>query len=161
VKVEYINPFIDSTYNLFSTMLKSEAKQTGVSVSRTVNDPGDVTAIIGLSGHIRGTVLLSFPTATALAMSSKLFNSESTGLDDLVLDAVAEMVNIIAGGAKAKLTSDGEEPVKLSLPTVVRGKDYTLGNPGQTKWLTVGFTSGLGPFRLWVTFETNSAKGGE
>ena len=160
MKVEYINPFIASVYNLFSTMLGCEARRTDIGVSQSVTDPGDITALIGMSGHERGTAILSFPKATAVAMARRMFSAESETVDATVLDAVAEIVNIVAGGAKAQLTPDGEEPMRLSLPTVVRGRDYSVGHPGQSQWVTVGFESPLGGFSLWITFESNGRKGG-
>ncbi len=74
-------------------------------------------------------------------------------MDDTVSDAIAEMVNIVAGGAKAKLNLGGGAPLDLSLPTVVRGNSYNVDYPSGSVWLEVPFDSDLGSFRLRVTFE--------
>mgnify|MGYP000125223922 CR=1 FL=1 len=47
-----------------------------------------------------------------------------TVIDETVSDGVAEIVNIVAGSAKAKLNTDASRPLDLSLPTVV----YSLGD---------------------------------
>ena len=92
-------------------------------------------------------------TATALALVRKLLGMETAVVDDTVSDGVAEIVNMVAGSAKAKLTSDGGPPIDLILPTVVRGKNFEVEYPTQTVWLEVAFQSNLGDFNLRVTFE--------
>lgn len=152
MKVEYINPFIESTYDLFSTMLSSKAKRGEVGVTTEEFGDADVTALIGLSGYAKGMVAISFPKETALNICGKLLSTEPTEVDDTVSDAVAEVVNILAGGAKAKFPIKDGEIIELSLPTVVRGKGYKVDYPSGSVWLEVPFESDLGAFALRVTF---------
>lgn len=157
MKVEYINPFIESTHDLFSTMLNSQAQRGDVGVSRGVSNPQDIMGLIGLSGQARGMVALAFPIGTALNMVNRLLGTETKVLDDTVTDAIAEMVNIVAGGAKAKINVGSAPPIDLSLPTVVRGNNYKVDYPSGCIWLEVPFSSDLGPFLLRVTFEMKKA----
>lgn len=157
MKVEYINPFIESVYELFSTMLGTSVNRGDVGLSRGAGNPRDIMALIGLSGPARGTVAISFPTDTALKMVSKLIGTEIRVVDDTVSDGVAEIVNIVAGNAKAKMTAGGSAVIDLSLPTVVRGNSYNVDYPSQAVWLEVPFTSELGEFSLRVTFEFKSS----
>lgn len=157
MKVEYINPFIESTYDLFNTMLSSTAKRGDVGIA--ADDAGantDITALIGLSGYAKGMVALSFPKATALTMCGQLLGSEQSEVDDTVSDAMAELVNIIAGGAKAKFPLTDGNMIDLSLPTVVRGSGYKVDYPSGSVWLEVPFDSELGAFTLRVTFSFES-----
>lgn len=153
MKVEYINPFIESTYDLFGTMLNSKAVRGDVGLVKDVENPRDIMALIGLSGMARGMVALAFPVATALNMVNHLLGTDIRAMDDTVSDAIAEMVNIVAGGAKAKLNTGTEKPIDLSLPTVVRGKHFNVDYPTGSVWLEVPFDSDLGSFTLRVTFE--------
>lgn len=152
MQVEYINPFIESVCSVFSTMLNSEAKRRDVGVTGNGRQPQEMTALVGLSGAARGTVALSLPTNTALAMVNRLLGTDTRLSDENVSDGVAELVNMIAGGAKVKLSGDGK-PIDLSLPTVIRGDGYAVDYPSGVKWLDVPFTSDLGSFSLRVTFE--------
>lgn len=153
MKVEYINPFIESTYDLFSTMLNSKAVRGDVSLAKDGGSPREIMALIGLSGPARGMVALAFPMDTALNMVNRLLGSDIKVIDDTVSDAIAEMVNIVAGGAKAKFNVEGQKPIDLSLPTVVRGNNYKVDYPTGSVWLEVPFGSNLGSFTLRVTFE--------
>jgi chemotaxis protein CheX len=152
MKVEYINPFIESTYEIFRTMLSAKVQRGDVALADQQTNPRDIMALIGLSGRARGMVALAFPVNTALHMVNRLLSTEIKVLDDTVSDAIAEMVNIVAGGAKARLSGDGP-PMDLSLPTVVRGNNFNVDYPSGSVWLEVPFTSELGPFSLRVTFE--------
>lgn len=158
MKVEYINPFIESTYDLFSTMLGSKAVRGDVGLARPDANPRDIMALIGLSGMARGMVALAFPVDTALNMVNRLLGTHIRMIDDTVSDAIAEMVNIVAGGAKAKISADLEKPIDLSLPTVVRGNSYNVDYPSGSVWLEVPFNSDLGSFTLRVTFEMEKEK---
>jgi len=153
VKIEYINPFIESVHTLFSTMLNAKATRGTPEISKKAGNPSDITGLIGLSGPVRGTVAMSFPDGTALAAASRLLGSEVTSMDDTVADVIAEMVNIIAGSAKARFKINSLQPIDLSLPTVVRGSNYAVQYPSGSMWLEVPFESDLGPFSMRVTFE--------
>lgn len=160
MKVEYVNPFIDSVYDLFSTMLSGKAMRGDIGLSKgdAGPRPAEVTALIGISGQARGMVSLSFPTSTALNMVNRLLSMEITEVDDTVSDAVAELVNIVAGGAKARFPLGDGEPMALSLPTVVRGSGFKVDYPSSSVWLEVPFTSDLGPFSMRVTFSFTTDK---
>jgi len=160
MKVEYINPFIESVYELFTTMLNSTAERGDVGVYWEPPNTSDIVAMIGLSGSARGTVAISFPVSTALAIVGRMLSTDVRIVDDTVRDGVAELVNIVAGNAKGKL-QDGEGlPIDLSLPTVVRGTDYQVDYPTRTAWLEVPFNSEFGTFSLRVTFEQVDGNGG-
>ena len=96
-------------------------------------------------------------------MSSQLLGMEIKVGDASVSDSVSEIVNIVAGGAKAKFTDvyqKGSKPIKLSLPIVIRGNSFSIDYPSKSMWLEVPFNSDLGGFTLRVTFEVDkSGKG--
>jgi chemotaxis protein CheX len=153
-KVEYINPFIESVGELFTTMLAARASRGKPEVAGDEADPTEVTALIGWSGPARGTVALALPEKTAMSVAERLLSIEMTEMTDDVLDAVSEVVNIIAGGAKAKFSEQqGIGTIDLSLPTVVCGGSYDVQHPSQATRIEVPFESDLGPFCLRVTFE--------
>jgi len=158
MNVEYINPFIESVYDLFTTMLGCEAKRGEIDVVDTTGDVRDIVALVGLSGPASGTLSMSFPVNTAMAIASRMLGMDVKIVDNTVSDAVAEVVNIVGGGAKAKLVDGNHEPIELSLPTVVRGNSYTVDYPSRSVWLEVPFTSDLGEFSMRVTFQTKNGK---
>ncbi|MBI1319517.1 MAG: hypothetical protein GC168_11310 [Candidatus Hydrogenedens sp.] len=153
ISIEHINPFIKSTRETFHTMLACEAVRGNVAVtSQQPEDPRQILAMVGLSGRLRGMVSISFPEQTALRIVERLLGMSVEGIDETVSDAISEMANIIAGGAKADLSGEHDTPLELSLPTVVHGKGYEVEYPSGAVWVEIPFESELGGFVVRVTF---------
>jgi chemotaxis protein CheX len=151
--VNYINPFIEAVDNVFSTMLSVRPKRAGVRVSANQNNTPSITSLVGMSGQVSGVVALRFPPETALKLAGRMLGSEMGAVNGEVVDAVSELVNMVAGSAKAKLHH--EPPLQLGLPTVVEGNGYKLKYPSKSVWLEVSFTSDAGPFSMEVTYHPN------
>ncbi|HPA44432.1 MAG TPA: chemotaxis protein CheX [bacterium] len=157
-RAEYVNPFIRSVSNLFRTLFKCNVERKEVVLKRRLPPNLDIVALAGLSGGVRGLVALAFPVRTALAMVSRAYDERIVVVDDKVLDAVAECVNIVAGGAQSELASAAGTPIVLSLPTVIRGNDFSLEYPALRNWVEVPFTSELGPFSIRITIAANRSE---
>lgn len=154
MNVEYINPFVESVYDLFKTMIGIEVERGALGLLKDGDSAArDVTGLIGMSGRVRGTVAIAFPSKTAIAIVNRLLSLEETEVGDMVKDGVAELVNIVAGNAKAKLANENLPPIDLGLPIVVQGQNYTVDYPSGTRWLEVPFNSELGAMMLRVTLK--------
>lgn len=150
----HINPFIEAVYEFFKIMLQGKVERGPIGVASGDARPSDILAVIGISGPTRGTMSLGFPTPTALAIVGRILSMPPERVGDTVSEGVAEVVNIVAGSAKAKLNAGNENPIDLSLPTVVRGENYNVQYPSKSVWIEVPFRSDLGEINLRVTFET-------
>ena len=62
----------------------------------------------------------------------------STAVDEEVLDAVAELTNMIIGSVKTDLEQH-LGPLGLSIPTVVFGRNFKTRSAGNTEWIVVRF----------------------
>lgn len=149
--IEYINPFVESVTGFFDTMLKCRVRRGELTRSGPTAS-AETTAIIGLSGPIRGTVAIILPRATATGMVKRLLGTDEAEAEETISDGVAEIVNILAGAAKSKLPNN-DGLIELSLPTVIRGADYTVEYPSDSVRLDMPFTSDLGPFTLRLTLQ--------
>ena len=123
MKAEYINPFLDASINLFREYLRFDIKNGTPFINQDNHDLNEVSAIIGLAGDIVGAVVLSFTRETAIAMSSRFSGQSYLALTKEVIDAVGELVNIIAGNAKKDL---GDFRIEISLPGVITGAKYKI-----------------------------------
>lgn len=122
---KYIQPFVDVCESVFRDFIGTDLITERPHFADK-NDPHDwdVSAIIGLTGEARGAVVISMKKSLALKLTGVLTGSEHSDLDDEVVDAIGEIINIIAGNAKRGL----EESFRLviSLPTIVRGKGHAI-----------------------------------
>ena len=148
--VSYVNSFIQAIDGVFATMFSLKPKRTGLQVNHGAPTGTLITSLVGISGEVSGVVALRFPPSTALKLAGKLLGSEPNEINDEVTDAVAELVNMVAGSAKAKFECD--PPLQLGLPTVVYGTGYKLRYPSKSVLLDVTFDSDAGEFTLEVTY---------
>ncbi len=148
--VRYINPFVEAVNVVFETMLGLKPQRKTLKVNPSEANTQQVTSIIGISGKVHGVVALRFPPETALALAGRLLGSEVTEVNDEVVDAVAELANMVAGNAKAKL--DMDPPLELGLPTVVEGAGYRLKYPSNSHWLEVPFQTEGGSFGMEISY---------
>ena len=157
--VRYINPFLQAVYTVFETMLQTSPTRRTLSLAGgRVKSAGPV-ALIGMSGPAQGVVALYFPTQTVLTLVNRWLGLELTEVDATVTDAMAELVNMIAGQAKVAISAEMPVPIDLGLPTVIRGSDFDVGYPGAAPWIEMTFDSDMGPFTLRVTVAVNNAQG--
>ncbi len=150
MNVQFINPFIESVNDLFSTMLGCEAIREQVRLTEPVVTKEPLVAVINMSGPVKGTVALIFPLETALAIFGRFSGEKSDRLTADVVDTLAEIANIVAGGAKSKLNVS-DTPVNLTMPNVLENRGNTILSPASGTWIEVIFSSALGGFNLRVT----------
>lgn len=136
MKVEYINPFIQSTIAVFETMLACKLTRKEPFVKRDPMPEHEVSGIIGLSGKARGTVVLSLSKQAALRATEALLRDPTKEINADVADAVGELTNIIAGGAKARLK---HLAMSVSLPTIVTGKSHRVEFPKKVTPICIPF----------------------
>lgn len=149
--IKYINPFVESVDSVFQMMLNVTPERLKLKIGNGNGVGAEVTSLIGISGDVQGVVVLRFPSDTALDIAGRMLGQEVGVIDAEVVDAVSEIVNMVAGSAKAKFDTD--PPLELGLPTVVQGSNYKVKYPSGTAWLEVPFESDAGRFTLELTFE--------
>jgi chemotaxis protein CheX len=137
-----IIPFIKTTKNLFETMFQMPVNIGDPRVKESTGPSFDVSAIIGMSGDMEGAVVLSFPRVVSLFTGSEVGDSA----EDLC-DAVGELVNMIAGGAKAQFQG---RAVSISCPSVVIGKDHVVSGRKDVVCLVIPCSCDCGEFNVEV-----------
>lgn len=147
MKAEYINPFIRSVTNAFSTMMGCEVKRGQLTLGAQTEPLYEVSGIIGLSGTAVGTVVLSLSREVAMKVAGALLLVEPQEITSDVVDAVGELTNIVAGAAKGELD---QFQLSISLPTVVTGKEHRARFPSNVTPICVPFTTPWGPLALEV-----------
>ena len=128
-----------SAAQVFSTMLGSELEPGKFCVEKGAPDVNDgVVSFIGVAGAWAGTGSISCSPALACRICSLMLMTESTAVDEEVLDAVAELTNMVIGGVKTDL-EPALGPLGLSIPTVVFGKNFKAKSAGSADWIVLRF----------------------
>jgi chemotaxis protein CheX len=134
-----VDSLIRSARDVFSTMLGSELSDGEVTVEATTSEPNDgVVSFIGIAGSWAGTGSLTCSPAMACRICEAMLMTEAPAVNEDVLDAVAEITNMIIGSVKTDLESD-LGPLGLSIPTVVFGRNFKTRSAGTNEWIYVHF----------------------
>ena len=126
----YIKPFVVAAKNIFETMIEVPFN-LGKPTLKKGSDvpPHEISSIIGVSGTVCGSVVISMTHDIAFQLASALMGESVNVLDDDCIDAIGEIANMIAGNAKTDFPSDNNS---ISVPSVVVGKhkvSYPSGVP--------------------------------
>ena len=129
-----------ATHEVFQTMLAMEVVSGEAYVEREAAPSSEgVVALIGLAGDWVGTASLSCTAPFACRIASQMLMIDAQSVDGDVLDAVAEMANMIIGNVKTGLEQE-LGPMGMSIPTIIFGKNFSARSAGSEEWLTVPFT---------------------
>ncbi|MGC8727958.1 MAG: chemotaxis protein CheX [Elusimicrobiales bacterium] len=124
----------DIVKEVFATMLSSDIevceddiKEKGVGVS----------VFLGIAGKRKYIVLIESEESFALKAAGSMLMEEITEWSDAVGDAFSEIANMISGNIKSRLPEHLD--LSLSLPAVIKGKDYAYSTPRMKEVCSVCF----------------------
>jgi chemotaxis protein CheX len=129
--------------SVFATMLNLEASECG---TPWVPNSDRLTAAVHLAGDWNGAVLLECDRPQACWFAGCFLSTAPPDtVDDDVRDVLGELANMIGGNLKCVLTRG----IRLSMPSVVDGSDYSMRVCGAKISERLAFQSALGLF--WIT----------
>jgi chemotaxis protein CheX len=106
---------------VFEIMLGQRVKPT----PKDAHEPSaEFTAMVGLAGAMCGILTVCCDRKTAREIAKSMLGPEIADSEDQVSDALGEVCNMIAGNFKNKLS--GSHGCMLSVPTVIKGEEYTF-----------------------------------
>lgn len=156
---EIIEAVQRSTAEVFSTMLGLEIVPGPIETAQKCPPTNEgVMSFIGLSGPWVGSGVFSCSPALACRLCEALLMTESTSVNEEVLDAVGELANMIIGNFKT-VAEAVVGALALSLPTVIYGRNFTSKSIGSTGWLVMPFSCGDERFEVRVWFRPASESG--
>ena len=124
---------------VFTTMLDAEIEPGEVSFEHTAPEATDgVVSFIGVAGSWSGTGSVTCTSELACRICSRMLLTEAAGLNEEVLDAVAELTNMIIGNVKSSMERHLGE-LGLSIPTVVFGRNFKTKSGSTVDWIVHRF----------------------
>jgi len=103
MRVEYINPFVETAFNILQEVLGGEVRRGDLYLKSTSMPVMGVAALVGLAGDVEGRVLFDMTMETALNIASKMNGERLTEFDALAKATVTELANLITAQAVTKL----------------------------------------------------------
>lgn len=97
-----------------------------------------IITLIGLAGPWIGAGSISCGSELACKLASSMLMEEFSSINKEVLDAMAEITNMVFGNVKTVLEAH-LGPLGLSIPTVVFGRNFSTNSPGQQVWSVIPY----------------------
>jgi chemotaxis protein CheX len=127
MRVEYINPFVESGFNVLKEVLNAEVKRGELYLKSTSQPVLGVAAIVGLAGDVEGRVLFDMAKPTALAVASAMNGEELDQFDELCKATITELANMITAQAVTKLHDLGFK-FDLTPPAIFTGDNMEVSD---------------------------------
>ncbi|MCL5019699.1 MAG: chemotaxis protein CheX [Patescibacteria group bacterium] len=123
--VKLVNPFLEATLNVLSTMAFTKAVADKPYLKQGKEAIGDITGIISFSGDATGSLSITFTQSCIVSIVSNMLGETITEINEEVRDAVGELTNMISGDARRKLQQHGYS-IRAAIPTVISGKNHVI-----------------------------------
>jgi chemotaxis protein CheX len=128
--------------DVFGTMLGLEIEVGKCYEEKSSPRDGQkVVALIGIAGQWIGTGVFGCTPEFACRIASLMLMTEYSAVNEDVLDAIAEMANMIFGNVKTEL-EEYLGGLGLSIPTVIYGRNFATRSAGQQAWTVFPITAG-------------------
>ena len=137
MRVEYINPFVESAFSVLKEVMNSEVKRGEIYLKSTSMAIKGVAALVGLAGDVEGRVLFDMTKETALYVAGTMNQEKFTALDELAKATIQELANMITAQAVTKLHDLGFK-FDLTPPALFTGENMEVStNLGEVEALIV------------------------
>ena len=154
MKAEFVNAFLTPALDVWKKELGQDLTYNGAHSMSGTFTTEDLTAIIGVTGGLKGNVFYELSNATALAVAGVMCGTTFEELDEVGMSAIGELANIITGNATIELAAaqyvcDISPPVLLS-----RGAHISVTNPQ----IRASFESAIGSMSIRIGLTEAAAR---
>ena len=127
MRVEYINPFVESAFNVLKEVMDVDVKRGDLYLKSTTMSIMGIAALVGLAGDVEGRVLFDMSRDTALAIAGAMNGEKFEQLDELAKATIQELANMITAQAVTKLHDLGFK-FDLTPPALFSGENMEISN---------------------------------
>jgi chemotaxis protein CheX len=148
MRVEYINPFIESSISVMKEVLGIDVERKEISLRSKAIPVLDIAVIVGLVGQVEGRVLFDMSRKTALNIVSKMNEEDIKEFDELAKATITELGNLITGRAVTKLSDMGYR-FDVTPPAIFSGENMQISDV-EIEALVVPIETSLGRLEINV-----------
>lgn len=129
---------IAATQEVFSTMVMMDVADEFPLKEPVSRFKCSITGMVGFAGTYSGVISIHCPVELALKITSNMLGIECDEVNEDLNDAIGEIANMLGGSVKQVLSKGGLD-VKLSIPTVISGEDYTVNSLSDMDCVVIPF----------------------
>jgi len=147
INPKLIVPFVNSVRSVFSTMVGTETMLDRPHIKAQPAPTYDVSSIIGFSGDVIGSVVVSFQRSAAEKLVEAFAGAPIPFESPDFADAIGELANMIAGGAKQHLG----KMATLTMPNVILGQGHMITRLSDVPCIVIPCRTAVGAFAVEVS----------
>lgn len=151
---KYIIASVHAVQNVFKTMLKTDVAIGKPHLKQAGATSSGVSGIIGYTGSVRGSMVLCFPLDLATKLIERFAGVALSADHPDFADAIGELVNMVAGGAKTRFNEPG---VTISCPSVVVGKEHRVFQRKDERSVAIPCSCSLGAFTIDIALQADKS----
>ncbi len=121
LSAEHINPFLMAAKKVLQDMCFVEVSIQKPGLKEAAFTADSWVIIIGVTGEMRGQVLIAMREKDACNIASKMCMMEVSAIDDFAASALSELGNMIMGNAATVFASNGIG-IDITPPTLSHGE---------------------------------------
>lgn len=126
LKNNFEEAFKESIFSFLKRKIGGEVVVEKVADHATTTNSSGISVAIGIIGRHDGRLIMDMSEATALGMTRKILQDDDQQIDDAI-NFLSEFTNVIGGNACSLLNGLNRSfGLRVSPPTVFRGKDITI-----------------------------------
>jgi chemotaxis protein CheX len=147
------SPFIDTFFQVLPGLGIKNVERGRLSLKEKLSATRDVTALIGLSGSLRGNIAMSMDETTAKKIASIMMMGRPVEtFDDMAQSAIAEIANMISANAMTMIGQNGFS-MQVTPPTLITGEKISC-IVSQVKSLNVEIYTEAGVIEINIGLES-------
>jgi chemotaxis protein CheX len=143
---------VDATREVFSTMVMMDPADDYPLREPVSRFRCSITGMVGFAGTYSGVISIHCPVVLALKITSNMLGMECEEVNEDLNDAIGEIANMLGGNVKQVLSKGGLD-VKLSIPTVISGEDYTVNSLSDSDCVVIPFIVEESKFIVGLTLK--------
>jgi len=120
MNADHINPFLIAATKILKDMCFVDVKIGKPYIKDTEFTEDTLVIIIGITGEIRGQVMIAFSNVIACDIASKMIMMPVTLMDELSTSAICELGNMILGNTATIFSTKGIG-IDITPPTLCTG----------------------------------------
>lgn len=120
LNAEHINPFLMAAKKVLQDMCFVDASMHKPSLKEAKFDPDTWVIMIGVTGEMRGQVIMAMSEKSACGIASKMCMTDVKEIDEFAASALSELGNMVMGNAATVFSSNGIG-IDITPPTLSHG----------------------------------------
>lgn len=147
-RVGLVNQYVSAAVQILSHETRGGVERGQVELQANPYTTEEVTAVVGISGDLSGSLYLSMSEQTACGIVAVMLGQPVAELDEIARSGIAELANVIAGTAGIALASRGLT-TNISPPLLLHGAGARLSSVDLQR-LVVSLRTRVGPVAVHV-----------